>query len=96
MRDIQPIGDCVFVELDDVRQESSSGLLLTSTSKDRPVTGTVVAHGDGKRHPQTGTHTPISVKKGSKVCFARGMGVEMKLDDKLYLILRETDIFAIL
>jgi len=74
---------------------TKSGIVLPDTAKEKPQEGTVVAVGSGKLTDK-GDRTPLEVKVGDRVLFAKYGGTEFKLDGDDMLVLRETDILAIL
>jgi len=76
-------------------EKTAAGIFLPDTAKEKPQEGTVVAVGPG-RLDEKGNRIPLEVKVGDTVLFAKYAGTEVKLDDTEYLILRESDILAIL
>jgi chaperonin GroES len=91
---MKPLSNYVLIEPIEVPDTTPSGLLLPEASKDRPNQGKVVAVGDGQMYD--GKIISVSVKVGDVVLFPRYSGTEMKLKDKKYLIMRDTDLFGIL
>jgi chaperonin GroES len=74
---------------------TASGIYVPETAKERPQEGMVVAVGPGRKDDD-GKLVSMDVKKGDRVLYAKYGGTEVKLEDKKYLILKETDILAIL
>ncbi|MEZ5065605.1 MAG: co-chaperone GroES [bacterium] len=93
--DIKPLGDRVLVQALDAEEVSKSGIIIPDTAKERPSEGKIVAVGPG-RMSDDGKRLTLEVKKGDKVLYGKYSGTEVKLDGKEYLILRESDILAVL
>ena len=74
---------------------TASGIVLPETAKEKPQKGTVLAVGPGDRD-EDGDRIPMDVKEGDTVLFAKYSGTEIKMDGKKLLILRESDLLAIL
>lgn len=92
---IRPLGDRVVVKPVEREEKTKTGIFLPDTaSKERPMEGTVLAVGEGRRD-DSGKLIPMSVKVGDRVIFAKYSGTEFKLDDVEYLILSEKDILGI-
>jgi len=92
---IRPLGDRVVVKLVEREEKTKAGIFLPDTaSKERPMEGTVLAVGEGRRD-DNGKLIPMNVKVGDRVIFAKYSGTEFKLDDVEYLILSEKDILGI-
>ena len=91
---MKPLGDRVIVEPLEQEEKTASGIILPETAKEKPQQGTVLAVGPGRRD-DAGKRVPMDVKVGDKVLFQKYGGTEVKLEDKKVLILRETDIMAI-
>lgn len=87
---IKPIGDRVVVEAAAVEEKTASGLYIPDTAKEKPSKGTVVAVGEGKKDE------PLTVKVGDQVLYGKYAGTEINYDGKEYLIMRESDIYAVL
>ncbi len=92
---IKPLADRVVVEAAPAEEKSSGGIILPDTAQEKPQQGTVVAIGPGKAS-DTGTIIGMTVKKGDKVLYGKYSGSEVTHDGKEYLIMRESDILAIL
>ncbi|MBO9311712.1 MAG: co-chaperone GroES [Chloroflexus sp.] len=92
---IRPLGDRVVVKPVEREEKTKAGIFLPDTaSKERPMEGTVLAVGEGRRD-DNGKLIPMNVKVGDRVIFAKYSGTEFKLDDVEYLILSEKDILGI-
>jgi chaperonin GroES len=76
-------------------QKSSGGIIIPDTAKEKPIEGKVVAVGDGARNDK-GDITPLAVKAGDRVLFGKYAGTDVKYEGKEYLIVRESEILAIL
>lgn len=87
---IKPIADRVVVEAAPAEEKTASGLYIPDTAKEKPQRGTVVAVGDGK------VDEPLTVKVGDEVLYGKYAGTEITYDGKEYLIMRESDIYAVL
>jgi chaperonin GroES len=74
-------------------KQTKGGLVIPDTAKEKPQQGKVIAVGAGKR--EDGKVTPLDVKPGDTVLFAKYTGTEIKLDDVEHLILREEDVLGI-
>ncbi len=91
---IKPLGNRVVVEPIEQEEVTSGGIVLPETAKEKPQKGAVLAIGPGDRD-EDGKRIPMDVKEGDTVLFAKYSGTEIKLDDKKVLILRESDLLAI-
>ena len=87
---IKPIADRVVVEAAPAEEKTASGIYIPDTAKEKPQRGTVVAVGDGKKDE------PLTVKVGDEVLYGKYDGTEITHDGKEYLIMRESDIYAVL
>ena len=92
---IKPLGDRVVIEVAEVELKTKSGIIMPQTSKEKPQKGKVIAVGTGKLL-DNGTRAVPEVKVGEDVLFNKYAGSEVKVDDKEYLVIRESDILAIL
>ena len=90
---LKPLGDRVVVEPQKQEQVTASGIVLPEQAKEKPVQGKVIAVGRGKI--ENGKTIPLDVKVGDTVYFNKYAGTEVKIDGKEYLIMRESDILAI-
>ena len=91
---LQPLGDRVVVKADAAETKTASGIIIPDTAKEKPQMGQIVAVGSGKV-ADNGTPIKMSVKKGDKVLFGKYSGTEFSFDDQEVLIMRESDILAI-
>jgi len=94
MANIKPLGDRVLVKPIEQDTETSSGLLLPETAKEKPQEGEVLAVGDGKRD-DSGNRIALDVETGNRVLFAKYTGTEVKIDGEKMLIMKESDILGI-
>lgn len=92
---IKPLADRVVVKPDEAEEKSGGGIILPDTAKEKPQRGEVVAVGPGKIS-DSGNLIKISVKKGDKVLYGKYSGTEIMLEGEEYLIMRESDILAVL
>jgi chaperonin GroES len=93
---IRPLADRVVVKPADREEKTKGGIYLPDTaSKERPMEGTVLAVGEGRRD-DNGKLVPPSVRVGDKVLFAKYSGTEFKIDEIEYLIMAEKDIMGII
>jgi chaperonin GroES len=93
---LKPLEDHVIVEPIEQEEKTSSGIYLPDTAhKDKPQTGTVIAIGTG-RLLDNGQRVQTEVKVGEKVVFAKYAGSDVELDDKKYVILKDSDILAVI
>ncbi|WP_158800604.1 co-chaperone GroES [Pedobacter sp. L105] len=93
---IKPIADRVVVEAAPAEEKTASGIYIPDTAKEKPQQGTVVAVGPGKYAEVTGNLVPLSVKVGDVVLYGKYGGTEITYEGKEYLIMRETDLYAVL
>lgn len=91
---LRPLADRVVVEPAEKEERTASGIILPETAKEKPQEGEVVAVGPGRRD-EDGKLIPMDVTKGDTVLFAKYAGTEVKIEDRRYLILKESDILAI-
>jgi chaperonin GroES len=93
---LKPLADRLVVEPIERDEVTASGIYVPETAKEKPQEGKVVAAGPGRRKDEDGERIPMDVQEGDRVLYAKYAGTEIKLDDKKYLILKESDILAIL
>ena len=91
---LKPLGDKVVVRPTQREETTKSGIVLPDTAKEKPQEGTIVAAGPG-RVLDDGTRVPLDVKVGDSVLYAKYAGTEYKIEDEEHLILKESDILAI-
>jgi chaperonin GroES len=87
---VTPIADRVLVEPDAAETKTASGIIIPDTAKEKPQRGTIIAIGTGKKDE------PMTVKKGDKILYGKYSGTEVSIDGKDYLIMKESDIYAII
>lgn len=91
---IKPLGDRVLVEASAKEEKTLSGIVLPDTAKEKPQEGTIVAVGVGALN-KDGGRIELEVKVGDRVLFSKYAGTEIKYEGKEYLIMKESDIHAI-
>ena len=91
---LKPLGDRVVVEPIESEEQTTTGIFLPETAKEKPQQGKVVAAGPGSRK-DTGERIEMEVEVGDTVLYARYAGTSIKLEGQEYLILKETDILAV-
>jgi chaperonin GroES len=94
MAKIQPLDDRVVIELLDQEEKTAGGIFLPETAKEKPQQGKVVATGPGKML-DSGERAAVNVKKGDIVIFAKYSGTDVEVDGNEYLIMRESDLLAV-
>lgn len=87
---IKPLADRVLIEPKEAETKTAAGIYIPDTAKEKPQQGTVIAVGSGKKDE------PMEVKKCDQVLYGKYSGTEVTVDDKKYLIVRQSDILAIL
>jgi chaperonin GroES len=90
--DIQPLGSRVVVEPSEGDEATASGLFIAQTSKEKPQKGTILAVGPGDW--EDGQRSPMDVKEGDTILFAKYAGTEFKYQGEEYLILSQKDVLA--
>src|SRR5690349_21367268 len=91
---LKPLGDRVVVEPIEREERTESGLYIPETAKEKPQQGKVLSVGQGRRD-EDGKRIPMDVAEGQTILFAKYAGTEIKDSGKKLLILKETDILAI-
>ncbi len=91
---LKPLGDRIVVKIIEELERTKGGIVLPDTAKEKPQEAEVAAVGPGARN-EDGERIPMDVKVGDRVVFAKYSGTEFKQDDEDYLILRESDILAV-
>jgi len=86
---VTPLHDRVIIKPAAAEEKTSSGLIIPDTAKEKPQRGTVVAAGPGKKDE------PVTVKEGDTVLYGKYAGTEIQIEGADYLIMRESDILAI-
>ncbi len=92
---LKPLADRVIVKAAPAEEKTKGGIILPDTAKEKPMQGEIIAIGTGKV-AEDGKVTPLEVKVGDKVLYGKYSGTEINVDDTEYLIMRESDIFAII
>ena len=92
---LKPLGDRVVVKPRAKEEMTRSGIVLPDTASEKPQQGTVLSAGPG-RMLDNGTRVQLEVKPGDEVLFATYAGTEVKLDGEDYLVMRESDLLAII
>ena len=87
---VKPLADRVLVEPAVAEQKTAGGIIIPDTAKEKPQKGSVVAVGNGKKDE------PMTVKVGDQVLYGKYAGTEINVDGKDYLIMRESDILAVI
>lgn len=87
---VKPLADRVIVEPAPAEEKTASGIIIPDTAKEKPMKGKIVAVGNGKKDE------PLTVKVGDQVLYGKYAGTEIQIDGKDYLIMRESDIYAII
>ncbi|GIO31928.1 MULTISPECIES: co-chaperone GroES [Paenibacillus] len=90
---IKPLGDRVLVEPIAQEETTSFGIVLPDAAKEKPQEGKIIAVGGGA--VKDGVRVPLEVKEGDRVLFSKYAGTEIKYEGKEYLIMKESDIHAI-
>ncbi len=91
---VKPLSDRVVVRALEETEQMRGGLFIPDTAKEKPQQGEIVAVGPGRY--EDGKLVPMSVKVGDKVLYGKYSGTEVKLDNQDLLILRETDVLAVI
>lgn len=91
---IKPLGDRIVLKVLEAEEKTASGIVLPDTAKEKPQQGVIQAVGPGKY--EDGKLVPVSVKVGDTVLFAKYAGTEIKHEGEELLILKETDLLAVI
>ncbi len=92
---IKPLGERIVIKVLESEEKTKSGIVLPDTAKEKPQMGEILAVGSGKTL-ENGQKVPMEVKVGDKVLFAKYAGTEVKLDGEEYMVLKESDVLAII
>jgi chaperonin GroES len=87
---VKPLQDRVLVEPAPAEEKTAGGIIIPDTAKEKPMRGKVIAVGNGKKDE------PVTVKAGDTVLYSKYGGTEIQIEGKEYLIMRESDIYAII
>ena len=93
---IKPLADRVVVEAAAAETKTASGIYIPETAQEKPQKGTIVAVGPGKFADVSGALIPMTTQIGDSVLYGKYAGTEINIDGKEYLIMRESDIYAVL
>lgn len=92
---LKPIQDRVIIKREEAEDKTAGGIIIPDTSKEKPSKGVVVAVGDGARDDK-GSLIPMTLKVGDRVFFTKWGGTEVKIDNEDLLIMKESDVLAII
>ena len=92
---LRPLGDRIIIELIEAEEKTASGIVLPDSAKEKPQEGKIVATGTG-RVLENGTRVELDVKEGDRIIFSKYSGTEVKYENNDYLILRESDVLAVI
>jgi chaperonin GroES len=92
---LKPLGDRVIVKPKAPEEKTKGGIILPDTAQEKPMEGEVIAVGSG-RTDDTGKKIAMDLKVGDKVLYGKYSGTEVKINDEEYLIMRESDVYAII
>ena len=87
---IQPLGDRVLVKQIEEKEQIRGGIIIPDTAKEKPLQGEVLAVGNGTKDEE------MELKKGDTVLYGKYSGTEIELDNEKYLIMRQSDVLAVL
>ena len=90
----KPLGDRLLVKPRESEEKTKSGIVLPDSAKEKPQEGEVVAVGDGGRD-EKGSKIPMEVKVGDTILYSKYAGTEVKIDSVEHLIIKESDVLAI-
>ena len=93
--ELRPLGDRVVVKPLEEEERTKGGIVLPDTAKEKPQHGEVFAVGPGEWDEDGKRRTPLDIQAGDRVLFAKYAGSEIKIEDQEYLILRQSDILAV-
>ena len=91
---IRPLHDRVIVKRIEEEEKTKGGIIIPDTAKEKPQQGTILAVGAGRRD-ESGARIAMDVEVGQTILYAKYGGTEIKMDGKKLLILKETDILAV-
>jgi chaperonin GroES len=92
---LKPLGDRVIIKPKAPEEKTKGGIILPDTAQEKPMEGEVVAIGNGKTD-DSGKRVAMDLKVGDKVLYGKYSGTEVKLNDEEYLIMRESDVYAVI
>lgn len=91
---LKPLGDRIIIKVIESEETTKSGIVLPGTAKEKPMQGEVLAVGSGDM--VDGKKIPLELKVGDKVIYSKYSGTEVKMDGNEYLIVRQSDILAVI
>lgn len=91
---VRPLDDRVLVKQSEAEERTAGGIVLPDTAKEKPQRGKVIAAGPGKLL-DSGKRGGMSVKKGDNIFYGKYAGTEIKIDGHDYVILKESDVLAV-
>lgn len=92
---LTPLGDRVIVRPKAPEEKTKSGIILPDSAQEKPMEGEVIAVGTGKTD-DAGKKVAMELKVGDKVLYGKYSGTEVKMNDEEYLIMRESDVYAVI
>lgn len=92
---LKPLGDRVIVKPKAPEEKTKGGIILPDTAQEKPMEGEIVAVGNGKTD-DSGKKVAMELKVGDKVLYGKYSGTEVKVNDDEYLIMRESDVYAVI
>ena len=92
---LKPLGDRVIVKPKAPEEKTKGGIILPDTAQEKPMEGEIVAVGNGKTD-DSGKKVAMELKVGDKVLYGKYSGTEVKVNDDEFLIMRESDVYAVI
>ena len=92
---IKPLADRILVKPAPAEEKTASGIIIPDSAKEKPMQGEVLAVGKG-RVSEDGKFSPLELKVGDKILYGKYSGTEVTVDGMEYLIMRESDVYAII
>ena len=92
--DVKPLADRVVVKPSEAEEKTEGGIILPDTAQEKPQKGEIVAVGPGKKS-ETGDTVPMELNSGDTVIYGKYSGTEINIEGQDYLIMRESDILAV-
>ena len=92
---LTPLGDRVIVKPKAPEEVTKGGIILPDTAQEKPMEGEIIAVGNGKTD-DAGKRVAMDLKVGDKVLYGKYSGTEVKVNDEEYLIMRESDVYAVI
>jgi chaperonin GroES len=87
---VKPLADRVLIQPADAEEKTAGGIIIPDSAKEKPLKGEVIAVGQGTKDEE------MILKEGDKVLYGKYAGTEIELGDKKYLIMRQSDVLAII